>query len=476
MDLQAVKFVDEEKGIIEGLAIPYGGPVKQSEGDLGKDLTGEYFSKDTDFTSERYDGNSVKSMPQLYHHGMDPDVKDKSIGEVVSIEDHPDGKWYKVQLDKANEYYEAIRDLVKRGALLFSSGAFPERVVKAADGFISKWPLKENSLTPTPANPLAAVGSFKALVGAIKAEIVQQYDSAEVAIGMKEEREHNDITHGNPETIEKIVVAHLKEDPHYYTKLKQAMAKAIADNKEVKNMDSEKKPANGEPQPGAPKEGEVKPESKEDVKAMAGGTLPDAVVQALVALHDSIVTILPNVEQLSSQGQNQPQEQPQPNQGGEKPQSPPAQPGVNQGMAPENRPVKAETEPPKEEKKPDKEKDDKSIKSITPEAFKAMLDGVITSVKESVKEAVKPLEERIKKIEESPASPGPKRDIAVTDNFNKAANPHMEIPADNGAMKTMLDNLVKDPDISPGTRAELGRRAAMFSLEEVVKKGPQKPR
>ncbi len=45
----------------------------------------------------------------------------------------------------------------------------------------------------------------------------------EFKVGMKEELEHSDVTGGDKETTKKIVLAHLKEDPHYYTKLTHAM-------------------------------------------------------------------------------------------------------------------------------------------------------------------------------------------------------------------------------------------------------------
>lgn len=40
--------------------------------------------------------------------------------------------------------------------------------------------------------------------------------------GMKVEREHDDVTHGSHEMVKKIAMAHLKEDPKYYTKLLKA--------------------------------------------------------------------------------------------------------------------------------------------------------------------------------------------------------------------------------------------------------------
>ena len=43
----------------------------------------------------------------------------------------------------------------------------------------------------------------------------------EMKKGMEVEKEHNDITKGDKEMIHKIVMAHLKEDKHYYSKLEK---------------------------------------------------------------------------------------------------------------------------------------------------------------------------------------------------------------------------------------------------------------
>ena len=45
----------------------------------------------------------------------------------------------------------------------------------------------------------------------------------EFKCGMKEELEHTDVTGGDREMTKKIVLAHLKEDPHYYSKLDVTM-------------------------------------------------------------------------------------------------------------------------------------------------------------------------------------------------------------------------------------------------------------
>jgi hypothetical protein len=54
---------------------------------------------------------------------------------------------------------------------------------------------------------------------------ISEYDEAQLIMGMDEESEHEDVTGGDPITTLKIVIAHLKEDPQYYTKLEQAMSK-----------------------------------------------------------------------------------------------------------------------------------------------------------------------------------------------------------------------------------------------------------
>jgi hypothetical protein len=51
--------------------------------------------------------------------------------------------------------------------------------------------------------------------------------------GMKVEGEHNDITKGNRQMTAKIVMAHLKEIPDYYTRLEhmEEMAKMVLNHK-----------------------------------------------------------------------------------------------------------------------------------------------------------------------------------------------------------------------------------------------------
>jgi len=50
----------------------------------------------------------------------------------------------------------------------------------------------------------------------------------QVKMGMEVEKEHDDLTDGDPKKIRMIVDAHLKECPDYYTKLAK-----MEDDKEV---------------------------------------------------------------------------------------------------------------------------------------------------------------------------------------------------------------------------------------------------
>jgi hypothetical protein len=56
---------------------------------------------------------------------------------------------------------------------------------------------------------------------------ISKYDPRQIQMGMKVELEHGsknpklDVTHNDPTKTLKIVLAHLAEDPCYYTKLKK---------------------------------------------------------------------------------------------------------------------------------------------------------------------------------------------------------------------------------------------------------------
>jgi hypothetical protein len=148
--VNAIKMSSD--GTIEGLAIPFGAADR-------RDLDGEFFSKSTDFCLDWFD-----VRPVLFDHALDDSLKTAVVGRVTEHEMTDDGVWVRAKLQARRDYQRAIAKLVDEGALSFSSGAMPHLVQKdTKSGEIKRWPWIELSLTPTPANPQAAVYAVKAV-------------------------------------------------------------------------------------------------------------------------------------------------------------------------------------------------------------------------------------------------------------------------------------------------------------------------
>lgn len=145
---KAVKIASETDRYveIEGLAIPYIGPLEGN-----KDFDGERFTKDTDLCLEWFPAG----RPLLYHHGHDEKMSTMPIGRQVKSWELDAGRWASAQIDKSGQYWEEIKELVAQGRLFFSSGALAHLKLVDDDGNIQRWPWAELSLTPTPANPYA---------------------------------------------------------------------------------------------------------------------------------------------------------------------------------------------------------------------------------------------------------------------------------------------------------------------------------
>lgn len=146
-----VTFVKGSDSLIEGLAIPFGGPL------AGKDLDGEDFGADTDLALDWF----PHGRPVIYHHGLDGAMKTYVQGRQVEHEVTDEGVWARGQLDKSAKYHSTVSRLIAGGKLFFSSGSMPHLVDVGDDGHIKRWPWVELSLTPTPSNPLAEVHAVK---------------------------------------------------------------------------------------------------------------------------------------------------------------------------------------------------------------------------------------------------------------------------------------------------------------------------
>lgn len=133
-------------GYVKGYLVRFGNPE-------ATDLEGDFFTQGTDFGFPAAKGVRVP-LNLYYHHGMDSKIGRKAIGTgYIKADDI--GLWYEAQIDMADEYARAIAKLAKEGKMGYSSGAAGHLVErKAAQGDameITRWPIAEASITPTPA-------------------------------------------------------------------------------------------------------------------------------------------------------------------------------------------------------------------------------------------------------------------------------------------------------------------------------------
>ena len=130
------------------------------------DLEGDYFTQSTDYGFPMESGKRVP-LNVYYHHGMDQMVGKKSIGTgYIKMDDT--GLWYEAQLDLADEYGSMIAKLCKQGKMGFSSGAAAHLVERKSMGGaaeITRWPIAEASITPTPAEYRNSVKSLEEYYG-----------------------------------------------------------------------------------------------------------------------------------------------------------------------------------------------------------------------------------------------------------------------------------------------------------------------
>jgi phage head maturation protease len=146
-------------GYVKGYLVRFGN-------DKTADLEGDFFTASTDYGFPVSKGQRIP-LNVYYHHGMDAAVGKKSIGTgFVKMDDT--GLWYEAQLDMADEYGSMIAKLCKQGKMGFSSGAaghLVERKSMGGSAEITRWPIAEASITPTPAEYRNSVKTLKEYYG-----------------------------------------------------------------------------------------------------------------------------------------------------------------------------------------------------------------------------------------------------------------------------------------------------------------------
>jgi HK97 family phage major capsid protein len=136
-----------------------GGYLVRFSTDDDPDLTGDYFTKETDL-------GEFARLPLLYHHGLDTKLGRRRIG---TAENHMDdfGVWAEAQLNLRDEYEKFVFDMAKAGKLGYSSGAAAHTVEREEGrkaSHITQWYMAEASLTPSPAEYRNSVIPIKSLL------------------------------------------------------------------------------------------------------------------------------------------------------------------------------------------------------------------------------------------------------------------------------------------------------------------------
>ena len=141
-----------QKAVATGNGPRFGAYAVRFSGPDEKDLSGEYFTSETNFGPNHGDG-----VPVLIHHGMPIAKGLENFANVVlpaaKVNRDGSGLFASTQLDLEDPLHAAIAELITAGAFRWSSGSKSNLVSRAADGRIVVWPPVEFSLTPTPSEP-----------------------------------------------------------------------------------------------------------------------------------------------------------------------------------------------------------------------------------------------------------------------------------------------------------------------------------
>ena len=136
-----------------------GGYLVRFTTDKDPDLTGEFFTKDTDF-------GDAETGTVYFEHGLDPVLSKRVLGKAIHKTDDF-GIWAETQLKRRDKYEQFLYSLAERGKLGWSSGTMPNLVQLEKKGkatWIKYWPLGlDDTLTIIPAEPRNTAVPLKSL-------------------------------------------------------------------------------------------------------------------------------------------------------------------------------------------------------------------------------------------------------------------------------------------------------------------------
>ena len=147
---------------LDVLGVPFGGPHN------GKDSQGEYFDAATKTYHDRY-----PTIPAVYYHGLDstgrPSGEPQYIGKATYSRTDDRGHWYRVILDKTNEFAGRVWNAAQKSLAKASSGSIAHLVRKVrSTGYITHWPVAELSVLDT-SGPRQPINQYAVALPVMKA-------------------------------------------------------------------------------------------------------------------------------------------------------------------------------------------------------------------------------------------------------------------------------------------------------------------
>jgi len=153
----------------------------------GEDLSGEFFTKDTDVKSAYTD---LGILYVDFEHGYDFEDTGNDQNNVLGVVDWKSAKiddkgiFVERVLNRQSQYIQYIEELIDAGVVGTSSQAVAGKTVKKSSGEIIEWPLMRDSITFTPMEPRMlgenALSAAKSLV-----ELVPNCKSLRSLVGLK---------------------------------------------------------------------------------------------------------------------------------------------------------------------------------------------------------------------------------------------------------------------------------------------------
>ena len=208
-----------------------GGYLVRFSDDATPDLTGDYFTKDTDFG---IDEGETQAVPVYFNHGQP--MKSREGGDIVitrkigkgrlSMDDT--GLLIDAILYNRDEYDAAIAGMVK--SLGWSSGALSHLVDREYKGssnvsWIKRWIIGEGSLTPTPAEPRNSAVPLKSLLEV--PVMAEQPEGEAEAVGNTAPSEGSEVKAVAPNSTIPIRKNKMELTPEIQEIIEAASAKAI---------------------------------------------------------------------------------------------------------------------------------------------------------------------------------------------------------------------------------------------------------